>query len=65
LIELTDLGAVERTLLELVELEEAYFFAVFHQKVQKAFKKDWFDRNIKKNKFKTRDLVFLYDNKFS
>jgi hypothetical protein len=64
LIELTDSGIVEKRLSELVELEEDWFVAGFHQQVQKARKKAWHDRHIKQKKFQIGDLVLLYDNKF-
>jgi hypothetical protein len=64
LTELTDSGAVEKILSELVELEEDHFVTGFHQQVQKAHEKAWHDRHIKQKKFQMGDLVFLYDNKF-
>jgi hypothetical protein len=39
LTKLTDSGVVEKTLLELVELEEDCFIIGFHQQVQKACEK--------------------------
>jgi hypothetical protein len=62
--ELTDSGAMEKRLSELVELEEDRFVAGFHQQVQKVHEKSWHDRHIKQKKFQTGDLVLLYDNKF-
>jgi len=62
LTELTDFGVVEKRLKELVELEEDYFGAGFHQQVHKAWKKAWHDRNIKEKKFQAGDLVLLYDS---
>jgi hypothetical protein len=49
--ELIDSSAVEKRMLELVELEEDRFIAGFHQQVQKACENAWHDRHIKHNKF--------------
>jgi hypothetical protein len=53
LTELTDSGAVEKRLSELVELEEDHFVTGFHQQVQKVHEKSWHDRHIKQKKFQT------------
>ena len=37
--------------------------AGFHQQVQKARDKEWYDFHIKRKMFKEEDLVFFYDSK--
>jgi hypothetical protein len=64
LTELTDSSVVEKRISVLVEIEEDYFVAEFHQHVQKACEKAWHDKHIKHKKFQMGDLVFLYDSKF-
>jgi hypothetical protein len=61
--DLSDLGAVEERLSQLVQLEEDRFVTSFHQQVQKEREKAWHDRHIKKKKFQVGDLVLLYHNK--
>jgi hypothetical protein len=62
--DLSDSGAVEERLSQLVQLEEDHFVAGFHQQVQKAREKAWYDRHIKQFFFQVGDLVLWYDNKF-
>jgi hypothetical protein len=62
--DLSDSGAVEERLSQLVQLEEDRFVAGFHQQVQKEREKAWHDRHIKQKKFQVGDLVLLYDSKF-
>jgi hypothetical protein len=61
---MTERGAVQERLSQLMEMEEDRILAGFHQEVQKARDKSWHDRHIKKKSFKEGDLVLLYDNKF-
>ena len=49
---------VER-LAQLVALEEDHFIANFHQQVQKARDKAWYDRHIRQKAFAEDDLVLL------
>jgi hypothetical protein len=49
--ELSDTGAIEERLAQLVQLEEDRFIAGFHQQVQKSREKAWHDRHIKSKKF--------------
>lgn len=46
-------------------MEEDNFIARFHQQVQKAREKAWYDRHIKQRNFKNGNLVLLYDSKFA
>jgi hypothetical protein len=62
--ELSDTGAIEERLAQLVQLEEDWFVTGFHQQVQKSREKAWHDRHIKQKKFQVGDLVLLYDNKY-
>jgi hypothetical protein len=62
--DLSDSGAVEERLSQLLQLEEDRFVTGFHQQVQKAREKSWHDRHIKQKRFQVGDLVLLYDNKF-
>jgi hypothetical protein len=62
--DLSDSGTIEERLAQLVQLEEDWFVAGFHQQVQKEREKAWHDRHIKQKKFQVGDLVLLYDNKF-
>jgi hypothetical protein len=61
---LTNYGAIEERLSELMILEEDHCFVLFHQKLHKTCEKSWNDRHIKQKKFQTRDIVLLYDIKF-
>jgi hypothetical protein len=44
-------------------MEEDWILVGFHQQVQKAREKSWYDRHIKKKMFKEGDLVLMYNNK--
>jgi hypothetical protein len=61
---MTERGAIQERLSQLMEMEEDRILAGFHQEVQKARDKAWHDRHIKKKSFKEGDLVLLYDSKF-
>jgi hypothetical protein len=62
--DLSNFGAVEERLSQLLQLDEDRFVTGFHQQVQKAREKAWHDIHIKQKKFQVGDLVLLYDNKF-
>ena len=59
-----DVYVVEDRLLQLVQLEEECFVAVFHQNVEKKRYNVWHDRHIKRNNFEVEGLVLMYDNMF-
>jgi hypothetical protein len=61
--QMTERGAVQERLDQLLSMEEDRILAGFHQQVQKARDKAWHDRHIKRKMFKEGDLVFLYDSK--
>jgi hypothetical protein len=48
IIELSAYGTIKEILTQLVQLEEDWFVAGFHQQVHKAREKAWHDRHIKK-----------------
>ena len=49
--DMTKSDAVEERLSQIIQLAKYRFMAGFHQQVQKARKKAWHDRNIKKKQF--------------
>ena len=51
LTEMTDVGAVEEILLQLIHLEEECFIAGFHKNVEKQRQKVWHDKHVKNKKF--------------
>ena len=51
IIEITDSGAIEEILSQLMQLEEERFPARYHQNVEKQQQKIWYDMNIKNNPF--------------
>jgi hypothetical protein len=53
LTKLTDCGAMEKRLSQLVDMEEDQFVKGFHQQAPKEHDKSWHDRHIKQNKFHT------------
>jgi hypothetical protein len=61
--QITERGAIQERLNQLLSMEENQILAGFHQQVHKARDKSWHDRYIKNKTFKEGDLVFLYDNK--
>jgi hypothetical protein len=61
---MTERGATQEILAQLMELEEDRIIVGFHQEVQKEKDKSWHDRHIKKKKFKEGDMVLLYDSKY-
>ena len=61
--QMTERGAVQERLNQLLTMEEDQILSGFHQQVWKARDKFWHDRHIKKKTFKEGDLVFLYDSK--
>ena len=65
LIDMADEETVNERLLNLIELEEDWFVAGFHQQVQKDREKALHDWHIKSKEIKEGDLVLLYDNKFA
>jgi hypothetical protein len=60
---MTEQGAVQARLSQLMLMEEDSILARFHQEVQKTRDKAWHDRHIKRKSFKEGDLVLVYDNK--
>jgi transposase InsO family protein len=60
---MTERGAVQDRLNQLMIMEEDRILAGFHQEVQKARDKSWHDRHIKRKNFKEGDLVLMYDSK--
>jgi hypothetical protein len=60
---MTERGAVQDRLYQLMTMEEDWILAGFHQQVQKARDKAWHDKHIKKKTFKEGYLVLMYDNK--
>ena len=62
--EMTDVGAVEERLSQLIQLEEECFVAGYHQNIEKERQKVWHDRHIKNKRFQVKRLVLLYDSKF-
>jgi hypothetical protein len=61
---MTERGALQQRLSQLMEMEEDRNMVGFHEEVHKGREKSWNDRNIKKKSFKEGYLVLLYDNKF-
>jgi hypothetical protein len=61
--QMTERGAVQERLNQLLSMEEDRILAGFHQQVQKARDKSWHDHHIKRKTFKEGDLVLLYDSK--
>ena len=62
--EMTDVGAIEETLSQLVQLEEDRFVTGYHQRVKKKRHKAQHDHHIKLKQFQVGDFVLLYDNNF-
>ena len=62
---MSDEGALEEHLTQLVQLEEDRFIVGFHQQVKKNHQKAWHDRHIKEKHFQRGDMVLLYDKKFA
>ena len=56
---------MEEWLAQLVALEEDRFVANFHQQVEKARDKAWYDRHIRQKTFAEDDLFLLYDSQFA
>lgn len=50
--------------MQIMELEEDRFLAVFHQQVQTECEKVWHDRHIQLCTLKLDFIVLLYDNMF-
>ena len=48
---MSDEGALEERLMQLVHLKEDQFIVRFHQQVEKDCQKAWHDRHIKENYF--------------
>ena len=63
IMEMTDSGAIEEILLQLVQLEEECFSTGYHQNVEKEQKKVWHDQHIKNTKFQVEGLILPYDSK--
>jgi hypothetical protein len=61
--QMTEQGAIQERMNQLLSMEEDRILAGFHQQVQKSREKSWHDRHIKKRTFKEGDLVLFYDNK--
>lgn len=61
---MTERGATQERLVQLMELEEDIIIAGFHQEVQKAKDKAWNERHINNKNFKEGYLVLLYDSKY-
>ena len=59
-----DDAVMEERMAQLIQLDEGYFIAGFHQCVDKDRQKAWNDRHIKNKQFQQGDLVLLYDSKF-
>ena len=64
LTKMTDTGAIEERLVQLVQMEEDRFIAGFHQNVEKQRHKSLHDRHITTKQFKVGGLVLMYDSKF-
>jgi hypothetical protein len=62
--ELSNNGAIEEILAQLVQIKEDQFVARFHQQVKKDREKGWHDCHIKEKRFQFDDLVLLYENKY-
>jgi hypothetical protein len=60
---MTERGAVQERINQLMIMEEDRILTGFHQEVQKARDKAWHDIHIKRKNFKEGDLVLVYDNK--
>jgi hypothetical protein len=60
---ITERGAVQESLSQLMLMEEDRILAGFHQEVQKSRDKAWHDRHIKRKSFNDGDLVLVYDIK--
>jgi hypothetical protein len=56
--DLSDFGAIEEILSQLLQLEEDQFFVGLHQQFQKEQENEWNDKNIKKKRFQVGDLAF-------
>jgi hypothetical protein len=61
---MTERGAIQERISQLMDMEEDIFLARFHQEVQKARDKAWHDRHIKRKSCKEEDLVLVYENEF-
>jgi hypothetical protein len=61
--QMTERGAVQERLNQLLTMEEDRILSGFHQQVWKARDKAWHDRHIKKKTFKEGDIVLMYDCK--
>jgi hypothetical protein len=60
---MTEKGAEQERLNQLMIMEEDRILVGFHQEVQKERDKSWHDRHIKRKNFKEGDLVLMYDSK--
>jgi len=61
--QMTERGAIQEILNQLLSMEEEKILVGFHQQVQKVRDKSWHDRHIKKKMFKEGHLVLLYESK--
>lgn len=61
---MTDNIALRDRLGQLLELDETWFLADFHQSVEQRRQNAWHDRHIRKKAFEIGEQVLLYDNKF-
>ena len=64
IIEMMDVNVVEEILSQLLQLEEEFFVAGFHQSVEKQRKKACHDQHINRKQFEVRGIVLMYDKKF-
>jgi hypothetical protein len=62
--DMTEKGATQEILAQLMELEEDRIIAGFIKRYRKKRIKHGMTRHIKKNNFKEGDLVLLYDSKY-
>jgi hypothetical protein len=60
---ITERGAIQERLSQMMIMEEDRILAGFHQEVQKARDKAWHDRHIKRKIFMEGDLILVYDSK--
>ena len=61
---MSDKGAFEERLAQLLQLEEDRFFVGFYQCVEKDSQKPWHVQQIKTKHLQQGDMVLLYDSKF-
>jgi len=61
---MTERGATQEILAQLMELEKDRIIEGFHQEVQKEKDKAWHERHIMKKNFKVGYLVLLFDSKY-